>query len=151
MSKLDQLIEVYGKHVNTDFKSPDQVLQYLIDTYDAEDITSDSKDVRLKMECFMINLVNHKSSADRISVDDIRCLGIKRSDSSEELYARLKKKANMIVVFLEMNSGYYYTNSSFLNYHLIEYIGVTEEDVKNRSDRYIGYITHRALFDEEFN
>lgn len=150
-NRFQELFNKYGNEVNINHQSPQKLKNHITEKYSVIPVENEVVEIKRIKERFLLNLENslEVTGKDKENKPDIWFVKIVQDERSEELYSC---KINdwidgSIFILIDMSSGYFQTNSPILSTQIIEYVGVTKDDIKNMSFRYMNYLINREQLD----
>lgn len=139
----------YSEYLIGDKKSFSDMKNYLDDKFTLEECSENDQRFNLMNRFLRQNFYhsyrneNYKFSAEELSLSYFI---IKRDEKSKAYYSRLNPNMYPLYVVFESKTESFDTNSPLLSYELGIYQGISEEDIKNNSERLGEYL---SLLEEE--
>lgn len=147
---LDLLKEKHKDKLYANKRSPSEVINYINSKFNLIKIKQDSGKYQQQVELTKINCLNAEASRDEIKYENMNIFTYEIiNDRLSSIYYQRYNRNNLpilpILVMIEENTGYLYSNCNELLVHLILYQGISQEDIDNNTGNLSLYL---RLIDE---
>lgn len=146
---IQALIDNYGNEINTNYRNPQELINYISNKYAVALVENGVIELERIKERFILNFENSLCAKGKDKIPNSWFIRIERDERSKVLYSFkvIDLFEGSIFVLIDSNTGYFYTNSRYLTTQIVEYVGVTKEDVDNTTFRYLNYLMVREQLD----
>ncbi len=151
---LEELMIKYGSDININKKSPKELLDEISIRY-AVSTTSPNNANLLKLKNRFISHfkhTHHAKAGKTLNIDNISFVEFHMDNQNEELYKCRFDEWNegKIYLIVEQDNGYFETNSRILSTKIVEFLGVSENDIRERNIRLHNYLLNREQLDSNY-
>lgn len=128
-------------------KSTLEIINYIKDKFNLNEMEKDTIKYQQQVEIAKINCMNAESYRNRVKYEDmsITTYEIIKDSLSADFYLTYDNNSSIssilpIFLIIELNTGYFYSNSNDLMEHLILYQGISQDDIDNNTGNLTLYL-----------